>query len=179
MHTLLYSSPTAAVPLTYTQRQIAYATPVQVLHTQTHAVAYRPKNLPVRSQGLSLRHRGRTMRWTRGIVRCCRRGPCTETYGCFCEPEFDSAFLKSRQDALDFPSTLGIRVTSPLACGRNGVPELLAQKWHVLGDGGRGSILTASTFPSVQCDRGTCCGRQRQQYELMLYKYILPGTWYV
>ena len=66
---------------------------------------------------------------------------------CRCEPEFDPAELKSRHDALDSPSTLGIRVPSPLAWGRNGVRELRAQRRHVLGDGGKGgSVLTASPF---------------------------------
>ena len=60
--------------------------------------------------------------------------------------EFDPAQLESRHDALDSPSTLCIRVPSPLAWGRNNVRELRAQRRHVLGDGGRGSILTASSF---------------------------------
>ena len=87
---------------------------------------------------------------------------------CRCEPEFDPAELKSRHDALDSPSTLGIRVPSPLAWGRNGVRELRAQRRHVLGDGGSGSILTASPFSSYEYDRGTCCRLQRQQYLLLL-----------
>ena len=61
-----------------------------------------------------------------------------------CEPEFDPAQLLIRHDALDSPSTLGIRVPSKLAWGRNSVRELRAQTRHVLGDDGGGSILTAS-----------------------------------
>ena len=71
----------------------------------------------------------------------------SSSYCCCCEPEFDPALLlliESRHDALDSPSTLCIRVPSPLAWGRNNVSELRAQMRHVLGDGGRGSILTAS-----------------------------------
>ena len=62
-----------------------------------------------------------------------------------CEPEFDSALLliESLHDALDSPSMPFIRVPSPLAWGRNNVRELRAQTRHVLGDGDRGSILTA------------------------------------
>ena len=47
---------------------------------------------------------------------------------CCCKPEFDLAQLESRQDALQSPSTLGIRVPSPLTWGRNGVRELRAQR---------------------------------------------------
>ena len=68
--------------------------------------------------------------------------------------EFDSAQLESRHDALVSPSTLCIRVPSPLAWGRNSVRELRAQRWHVLGDGDCGSIVTASPFFFVQYDRG-------------------------
>ena len=35
------------------------------------------------------------------------------------------------------------------------------------------------TFFVQQYDRGTCCRLQRQQYELLLYKYLIPGAWYV
>ena len=80
----------------------------------------------------------------------------------YCEPEFDLAQLESRHDALDSPSTLGIRVPSPLAWDRNSVRELRAQRRHVLGDGGGGSILTASPFSLYEYDRGTCCKLQRQ-----------------
>ena len=44
------------------------------------------------------------------------------------------------------PSTPWIRVPSPLAWGRNNFRDLRAQRRHVLGDGGRSSILTASPF---------------------------------
>ena len=71
------------------------------------------------------------------------------------EPEFDRAQLESRHDALDSTGTLGIRVPSPLAWGRNSVRELRVQRRHVLGDGGRGSILTASPFSLYEYDRGT------------------------
>ena len=63
-----------------------------------------------------------------------------------CEPKFDPAQLEGRHDPLDSPRTLCIRVPSLLAWGRNSVRELRAQKWLVLGDGGRGSILTGSHF---------------------------------
>ena len=61
--------------------------------------------------------------------------------------EFDPAQLESRYDALDSPSSLCIRVPSPLAWGRNSIRELRAQRLHVLGDGDCGSIPTASPFP--------------------------------
>ena len=77
---------------------------------------------------------------------------------CCCEPEFDIAQLESRHDALDSFGTLGTRVPSPLAWGRNGVRELRAQWRHVLGDGGAGSIVTASPFSSYEYDRGTVPG---------------------
>ena len=44
---------------------------------------------------------------------------------CCCEPEFDLAQLDSRNDVVDLLNTLGIRVPSPLAWGRNSVRELL------------------------------------------------------
>ena len=68
------------------------------------------------------------------------------SYFCCCEPEFEPTLLESRHDALDSPSTPCIRVPSPLAWGRNNVRELRAQRRHVLGDGGRDAILTASPF---------------------------------
>ena len=37
----------------------------------------------------------------------------------------------------------------------------------------------AVTFFVQQDDWGTCCRLQRQQYELLLYKYLVPGTWYM
>ena len=87
--------------------------------------------------------------------------------------EFDPAKLESRHDALDSPSTLCIRVPSPLAWGRNNVRELRAQKRHVLRDGGRSSILTACPFRTAV----------RSRYLLRTaacYKYQVPGTgtWY-
>ena len=102
--------------------------------------------------------------------------PTSSSYCCCCESEFDPALLlKSRHDALDSPSTLCIPVPSPLARGRNNVRELRAQRRRVLGDGGRGSILTASPISySSKYDRGTCC-------ELLLavntwYKYLIRDT---
>ena len=91
---------------------------------------------------------------------------------CCCEPEFDPALLlliESRHDALDSPSTPCIRVPSPLAWGRNNVRELRAQRRHVLEDGGRGSILTASPLShssTIGVPAANCCS---------LYK---SGTWY-
>ena len=98
------------------------------------------------------------------------------SYCCCCEPEFD---LQSRHDALDSPSTLCIRVPSPLAWGQNNVRELRGQRQHVLGDGGRGSIVTASPLsyrstigvPSVDYSgsRTNCC--------CMNTWYLVGGTW--
>ena len=91
--------------------------------------------------------------------------------------EFDIAQLESRYDALDSPSTLCIRVPPPLAWGRNSVRELREQKRHVLGDGGRGSILTASLFPcTVRPGKVPAVDYvQRQQYKVLLL-YKIPGT---
>ena len=93
-----------------------------------------------------------------------------------CEPELDSALqlIESLHDALVSPSTPFIRVPSPLAWGRNNVRELRAQRRHVLGDGGRGSILTAYPFRTAV----------RSGYLLRTaacHKYLVPvpGTWYV
>ena len=47
---------------------------------------------------------------------------------CCCEPEFEIAQLESRHDALDSFGTLGTRVPSPFAWGRNGVREPRAQR---------------------------------------------------
>ena len=65
-------------------------------------------------------------------------------------------YTRSRHDALDSPSTRGIRAPSPLAWGRNSVRELRAQRRHVFGDGGGGSILTGSPFCLFEHDRITC-----------------------
>ena len=73
----------------------------------------------------------------------------SSSYWCCCGPEsliLPYKLKESRHDALDSPSTPCIRVPSPLAWGRNNVRELRAQRRHVLEDGGRGSILTASPF---------------------------------
>ena len=91
----------------------------------------------------------------------------TSSSHCCCyEPEFDPALLliESRHDALDSPSTLCIRVPSPLAWGRINARELRAQRRHLLGDGGRSSILTALPFSLIQQYGRTCCRIQRQQY---------------
>ena len=114
-----------------------------------------------------MRHLGRTMRWmcesSSGIVAS------SSYYRCCCEPEFDPTLLliQSRHDALHSPGTLCIRVPSPPTSGRNNPRELRAQRRHVLGDGGRGSILTASSFsysstigaPAVDYSSSstTCC----------------------
>ena len=97
-----------------------------------------------------------------------------------CCPEFDPALLESRHDAFDSPSTLCIWVPSPLVWGRNNVRELRAQRRHVLGDGGRGSILTASPF-SLHSTIGVPAvdyGGSSKNC-LLLYKYLVRGTIYV
>ena len=71
------------------------------------------------------------------------------------------------------PSTPGVRVPAPLAWCRNDVRERRAQRRHVLGDGGGGSILTASPFSLYDYDRGT----GRVQYCCCCC--IIPGTWNV
>ena len=103
---------------------------------------------------------------------------------CCCEPEFDPVplLIESRHDALDSSSTPCIRVPSPLAWGRNSDRELRAQRRLVLGDGDRGSILTASPVSCSSTIGVPACRLlvQRQQYELLLYKYLVPcTTWYV
>ena len=141
------------------ERQLVHGTPVKLLRTQTAAVARKPT---------LARPSARNSRYDTGGGRC---GGCvshrqelstSSSYCCCCEPEFDPALLliESRHDALDSPSTPCIRVPPPLAWGRNNIRELRAQRPHVLGDGGRGSILTASPFSIFvqQYDRGTCCG---------------------
>ena len=93
----------------------------------------------------------------------------SSSYCCCCEPEFDPVRLESRHDALDSPSTLGIRVPSPLAWGRNSVRELRALRRHVLSDGGGGSILTASPFSYSSAIRVPAVDDvKRQQYVLLL-----------
>ena len=128
------------------ERQLVHGTPVQLLRTQTEAVAYKPT---------FARPSARNSRCCIGGGRC---GGCvshrqelstSSSYCCCCEPEFDPPLvllIESRHDAPDSPSTLCIRVPSPLAWGRQNVRELRAQRRHVLGDDGRGSILTASPF---------------------------------
>ena len=110
------------------------------------------------------------MQWMRAIVRSCRRALAASSHTgtlvlqFIYEPEFDPAQLESRHDALDSPSMLCIRVPSPLAWGRNSsVRELCAQRRHVLGDGGGGSILTASPFSSAA---------------VLLLSTVVPGMWH-
>ena len=82
--------------------------------------------------------------------------------------EFDPAKLESRHDALDSPSTLCIRVPSPLAWGRNNVGELRAEAAR----GGRWWPCLDShgvTFFFVQHNRGTCC-----RLPVLLYIYLVP-----
>ena len=143
-----YSSiarPTAAVLITLTrERQLVHGTPVQLLRTQTEAVAYKPT---------LARPSARNSQYGIGGGRCGGCEPSSRVVDellvllfCCCEPEFDPALLltESRHDALDSPRTLCIWVPSPLAWGRNNVCELRVQRRHVLGGGGGGSILTAS-----------------------------------
>ena len=81
---------------------------------------------------------------------------------------FDPAQLESRHDALDSPSTLCIRVPSPLAWGRNNVGELRAEAAR----GGRWWPCLDShgvTFFFVQHNRGTCC-----RLPVLLYIYLVP-----
>ena len=120
---------------------------------QTEAVAYK---------SALTRPSARNSRYGTGGVRC---GGCVShrqelstspSHCCSCEREYDPALLliESRHDALDSPSTLCIRVPSPLAWGRNNVRELRALRRHVLGGGGCLLILTASLFFVRQCYRG-------------------------
>ena len=80
--------------------------------------------------------------------------------------------MEGGHDPVDSPSMPFIRVPSPLAWSPNNVLELRAhKKRHVLGDGGRGSILMASPFSyssTIGVPAANCC---------LLY---IPGTgtWY-
>ena len=176
-NTIIHSSktrPTAAV-------DIDKRTTTRPRHTSSAAACtdwsgrVQAHTRPALLQELSLRHRGRTMRWmcepSSGVVdeplALC----------CCCEPEFDPALLliESWHDALDSPSTPCIRVLSPLAWGRNNVRELRAQRRHVLGDGGCGSIPTPTFFRTAVRSgyllRTAACS--------IPYKYLIrTGTWY-
>ena len=117
------------------------------------------------------------------------------SYYCCCEPEIDPALplIESRHHALDSPCTSCIRVPSPLNWDRNNVRELHAQRRHVLGDGGRGSILTASPFSfssTIGVPAANCCLLQIPGTKYMVpvpgiirtaacYKYLVPNTWYL
>ena len=141
------------------ERQLVHGTKVQLLRAQTEAVAYKPT---------LARPSARNSRYGIGGGQC---GGCVSprqelstspSHFCCCEPEFDPALLsvESRHDALDSPSTPYIRVPSPLTRGRNNFRELRVQKRHVLGDGGRGSILTASPFSyssTIGVPAANCC----------------------
>ena len=67
------------------------------------------------------------MRWMLAIARSCRRGLAGSLYTgilvllycCCCEPEFDLDQRESRNDALDSPNTLAIRVPLPLGSKRH------------------------------------------------------------
>ena len=146
------------------ERQLVHGTPVQLLRTQTEAVAYKPT---------LARPSARNSRYGIGGGRC---GGCVShrqklstspSYCCCCRPEFDPALLlliESRHDDLDSSSTPCIRVPLPLASGRNIGRELRAQRRHVLDDGS-GSILTVSPFSyssTIGVPAANCC---------LLYKY--------
>ena len=96
---------------------------------------------------------------------------------CCCEHVLDPSQLEIRDDALDLPGTpsgcrrrsLGVEITSA-SSARRGVT--CWEMWPWLDSNG-------VTFFVLQYDRGTCCRLQRQQYELLLYTYLVPGTWYV
>ena len=158
------------------ERQLVHGRPVPLLRTQTEAVAYKPT---------LARPSARTSRCGIGGGRCggCvshrQELPTSSSYCCCCEPEFDPTLplLQSRHDALDSPSTLCIRVPSPLAWGRNNVRELRAQARHVLGDGGRGSILTAS--PSSYSSAIGVRAADYSDSSTNCCCTSLPGTWYV
>ena len=155
------------------QRRLVHGTPVQLLRAQTEAVAYKPT---------LARPLARNSLYGIGGGRC---GGCVShrqelltspLYCCCCEPEFDPALrlIERRRDALDSPSTPCMRVPSPLTWRRNNVRELCQQRRHVLGDGGRGSILTSPFSYSSTIGVPAC--------ELLLatYKYLVhgTGTWY-
>ena len=145
--------------MTSDQRQLVHGTPLQLLRAQTEAVACKPTLAWPSS---------RNSRYGIGGGRC---GGCvshrqelstSSSCCCCCEPEFDPALLliESRHDALDSPSTPCIRVPSPLVSGRNNVRELRAPRRHVMGDGGRGSILTALPFShssTIGVPVANCC----------------------
>ena len=124
---------------------VIYGTPVQLLHAQTEAVVYKPTL--ARPSARNSRY-GIVSGRSCGCVSHRQELSTSPSYLCCCEPEFDPALLliESRHDALDSPSTPCIRVPSPLAWGRNNVRELRAKRRYVLGDGGLGSILTATPF---------------------------------
>ena len=88
---------------------------------------------PALSQELSVRHIGGGR--LGGNVRHRLELSTSSSYCCCCEPELDSTILillESRHDVPDSPSTLCIRVASPLAWGRNNLGKLRAQRRHVL-----------------------------------------------
>ena len=70
---------------------------------------------------------------------------------------------------------MSLRIRMPLARDRNNVRELPAQRRHVLGDSGRGSIVTPSPFPYSSIIGVPAV----KQYQLLLCINIWYLTWYV
>ena len=139
------------------ERQLVHGKLVQLLRAQTAAVAYKPTL--ARSSARNSRH-GIGGGRCGGYVSHRQELSTSSSYFCCCEPEFDLTLLvllireptrRSRfvEHALH-PGAVAARLES------NNVRELRAHRRHVLGDGGRGSILTAPPSLSSSTIGGTC-----------------------
>ena len=98
-----------------------------------------------------------------------------------CACEFDLAQLESRHDALDSPSTLGIRVAVASRLGSKQRPRAARAEAARAGRWWRGSNLTRRLFLCTSMyDRGTCC--QDYSGSIAAVQYLVRRihiTWYI
>ena len=155
-------------------------TPVQLLRAQTEAVAY--KATLARPSARSSRYGidgGRCGGCVRHRQELSTSPSCTCCTCCCFAPELDPALLvMSRHDALDLPSTPCDLVPSPLAWGRNIVPELRAEaarvgRWWPWFDSNGVTLLVQ------QYDRVKHLLRTAACYTVNTWYLYVPDTWYV
>ena len=130
-------------------------------HVQAHT-------RPALSRELSVRHRGERCG---GCVSHRQELPTSPSYCCCCEPDWvwSCPTINTRKRANTVLSTGRGHPASGHRRRSLGVEELRAQRRHVLGNGGRGSILTALPFShssTIRVPAANWC---------LLYKY----TWYL
>ena len=99
----------------------------------------------------------------------CQELSTRSSYCCCCEPTRCSGFAEHALHPGAASARLGSKQRSRAARAE---AARAGRWWSWLDSNG---VL----FFVQQYDRGICCRLQRQQHGLLLYKYLVPGTWYV